>query len=161
MVRGLLIGIAGLALVACGGAKEEAEAPEPAPPETVELDGAAPEGDVEPIKVVLCRPEGVAPSSLAIGPLEFTAEDDVDVTVENDMYGGYVLHISLPDEGAAALAEVTEQSLGQPLALKINGETVSSPVVQEPILGGKLQVTGAFSREEVAAMAQGFAEPCE
>ena len=78
-----------------------------------------------------------------------------------DGFGGHAISIHLDEAGAIALADLTKARLGQPLDLSIDGDVVSSPVVQTPIEGGRVQVTGAFSREETQAIAVRLASPCD
>jgi SecD/SecF fusion protein len=51
-------------------------------------------------------------------------------------------------EGTRRFGQVTEQNQGRFLAIVIDGTLYSAPRINEPILGGRAQITGSFSREE-------------
>lgn len=134
-------GLIVLMLAACG--KEPATpAPEPA----------------APVAPAFCRPADVAPGTLDIGPLSFgPGEARMEVTED----GGFpALSISLEADAAADMARLTADLIGQPLALRVDGQTLMEPIVREPILDGRLQVSGRFSRAELEAIARRFAPPC-
>lgn len=49
--------------------------------------------------------------------------------------------ITLTPEATRRFAQVTQEHVGQPMAIVVNGEVTSAPVIREVIEGGKLQVT--------------------
>lgn len=51
------------------------------------------------------------------------------------------------DEGAKIFEDLTAKNVGKPLAIYIDNQMISSPVVQEKITGGKAQITGNFNLE--------------
>lgn len=57
-------------------------------------------------------------------------------------------------EGTEMFEELTEKNLGRYLAIYIDGEMVSSPVVQNVISGGKAQISGEFTLEEARSLAR-------
>jgi preprotein translocase subunit SecD len=68
------------------------------------------------------------------------------------------LALFLDPRQADSLRRVTEERVGQPLALWLNGEAISAPNIHEPITGGALLITGrADSFGAVAAAAKA---PC-
>jgi preprotein translocase subunit SecD len=58
---------------------------------------------------------------------------------------------------AQAFAEFTRRNVGRKAAIVIDGRTMSTPIIQEPILGGSGQITGDFTVEEARRMAAGLA----
>lgn len=58
------------------------------------------------------------------------------------------------DEGAKIFEELTEKNVGKPLAIYIDQQLISSPIVQEKISGGKAQITGKFTVEEAKELAR-------
>lgn len=62
--------------------------------------------------------------------------------------------IQFNKEGAKIFGELTEQYVGQPLAIYIDGIRISSPTVQEKISGGSAQITGGFSIDEARELAR-------
>lgn len=59
-----------------------------------------------------------------------------------------VVSIELTPTGASAFAALTESAIGRRLAVVLNGHVISAPVIRERIEGGRLQVSGAFTRDE-------------
>ena len=50
--------------------------------------------------------------------------------------------------GAARFAEATQQNVGHPFAIVLDGKVLSAPVIREPITGGAGQISGSFSVSE-------------
>ncbi|MEM9067383.1 MAG: hypothetical protein AAGE52_02725 [Myxococcota bacterium] len=71
--------------------------------------------------------------------------DSAYVAVDN--YSGRpVVQVSLREGAAQAFADVTSAHVREKLAIVVDGEVMSAPVIQTPITGGRLQVTfGAAS----------------
>lgn len=55
--------------------------------------------------------------------------------------GNYVVSLKLNDSQARAWADFTRRHVGDRVAIAVNGDVVSSPVIAEPISGGELQIT--------------------
>ena len=55
--------------------------------------------------------------------------------------------------GARRFGDVTSENVGRPFAIVLDGEVISAPVIQEPILGGTGQISGDFSVEEANNLA--------
>ncbi|MDU1411750.1 MAG: protein translocase subunit SecD [Clostridium sp.] len=65
----------------------------------------------------------------------------------------YVVSLELNDEGATAFAEATEKFVGKSIAIKMDGEMLTNPTVQEAITGGKAQISGMANLEEASEKA--------
>ena len=50
-------------------------------------------------------------------------------------------------KGAQRFGQVTQQNVGFPFAIVLDGAVISAPVINEPILGGSGQISGNFSVE--------------
>jgi preprotein translocase subunit SecD len=50
--------------------------------------------------------------------------------------------------GARKFAQATQQNVGKPFAIVLDGKIISAPVIREPILGGSGIITGGFTVEE-------------
>lgn len=48
-------------------------------------------------------------------------------------------------EGAALFAKITTEHVGESLAIFLDGQPISQPVIQEPITGGQASITGRFT----------------
>lgn len=65
----------------------------------------------------------------------------------------YTVELDLSDEGAQKFADATEANVGNQIAIIYDGETISSPVVNEAITGGTAYITGDFTYEEAENLA--------
>ena len=55
--------------------------------------------------------------------------------------------INFNSEGSKIFERLTEKNIGRPLAIFLDNELISMPVVQEKIAGGSAQITGVDSKE--------------
>lgn len=65
-----------------------------------------------------------------------------------------VVDVVFCPESAAVLAEMTADAVGQEMSLGVDGDPLWSAVVMAPITGGKLQIWGAFTLEEIERKAR-------
>lgn len=91
-------------------------------------------------------------------PWENTALSGKDVThasVAFDQQTGapYVL-LQFSSEGADLFADLTEANVGQVIGIFLDGEPITTPVVQGAIYGGTAQITGNFNVLEAKLLAQ-------
>lgn len=71
--------------------------------------------------------------------------------VATDQTGKWVISLEFNTEGTKKFGKLTQKLVGQPMAIFFNGDMQSAPVIQEPILGGRAQISGGssgFSYEE-------------
>lgn len=73
-----------------------------------------------------------------------------DAKVDFDSMGFTTPHIAftLSTAGAKEFADLTRKHVGEQLAVILDGEVISAPNIQEPILDGHGQITGEFTMEE-------------
>lgn len=76
--------------------------------------------------------------------------------VSNQTTGQPIIAIDFNPEGARLFERVTSQNIGKPVAIFLDDQLISSPVVQEAIKGGKAQITGNFTPDEVRRLVQLF-----
>ena len=62
-------------------------------------------------------------------------------------------------EGAAIFGRVTAANVGRQLAIVLDGELQSAPVIQDAITGGRAQITGNFSLLEAQRLASVLENP--
>lgn len=62
--------------------------------------------------------------------------------------GSPVVLVHFNDEGGELFHRVTKENVGRQLAIFLDGEVISSPVIQEEIAGGTASITGGFSPTE-------------
>ena len=55
--------------------------------------------------------------------------------------------------GAKRFARATQENVGLPFAIILDGKVVSAPVIREPILGGSGQISGHFTVPEASDLA--------
>lgn len=60
--------------------------------------------------------------------------------------------LTLNADGRATLASLTRPYLGQPLAILVDGELRLAPIVSEPVLDGRVALTGFDSLAEAEAL---------
>ncbi len=116
-------------------------------------------------------------SGAQIGAVKINGEEiseDVDPFVDTGLTGRYLKSASLEfaggqsgqlaneplvavqfsNEGAELFADITRQNVGQQLGIFLDGELLSAPVINEPILGGTAVISGGFTPDEARALAQ-------
>ncbi|MBV7259550.1 SecDF P1 head subdomain-containing protein [Erythrobacter crassostreae] len=81
--------------------------------------------------------------------------------IDPDEYSGeMVLNIELGEKGKVWLAETSAKNVGQKMQIIIGDETVSSPVINEPITGGMLVLTG-LTLSESKRVQEAMLRPCK
>jgi preprotein translocase subunit SecD len=81
---------------------------------------------------------------------------DKTVSADNDPEGErFAVEVELTKEGQEKLTKLTTDSVGQPLAILIDGKVVSAPVVRSTIRK-KFEITGDFMRPEAERIANGI-----
>jgi SecD/SecF fusion protein len=69
------------------------------------------------------------------------------------------IEFRLNSEGAKRFGEVTKNNVGQRLAIILDGELYSAPVIQSPIETGNGQITGHFTVEQAQELANVLQNP--
>lgn len=64
--------------------------------------------------------------------------------------------ISFSDEGAKIFEEATGRNVGKPLAIFLDNNLISAPIVQQKISGGHAVITGRFSVTEAQQLVERF-----
>ena len=79
---------------------------------------------------------------------------DLKTAKEQIEYGNQnVVAIEFTDEGADKFADLTAANVGHKIAILLDGEVLTAPVVNEPITGGKAVITGSRTLEEAKNLA--------
>jgi SecD/SecF fusion protein len=73
--------------------------------------------------------------------------------VTRDDFGLPAVGFSLTPDGARRFAELTSQNIGKPLAIVLDDQVQSSPIIEGPITGGEGIIRGGFSMEEATNLA--------
>jgi len=72
---------------------------------------------------------------------------------------GYGVSLELNSEGAKIFDEVARQNKGRQMAIILDGEVISAPVLQSDHFGGRAQITGKFDDKEARDLASALENP--
>jgi len=89
----------------------------------------------------------------SLGDTVLTGASLKKAQVGYDQYQQPIISIEFDSKGAKEFGKITEKSVGKPLAIVLDNKVLSAPIVQEPITGGKAQITGNRSVEEAQKIA--------
>jgi preprotein translocase subunit SecD len=64
-----------------------------------------------------------------------------------------VVNIAFDTQGGAKFARLTRENVGKPFAIILDGQVLSAPSINEPILGGRAQISGNFTAESANSLA--------
>ncbi len=67
--------------------------------------------------------------------------------------GDPIVNFRFDGEGARRFADATTQFVGRQMAIVLDGEVLSAPVIREPIVGGAGQISGNFTVQEASDLA--------
>lgn len=70
-----------------------------------------------------------------------------------DEFGNPIVSISFDSRGTRKFANLTTDNVGNRMAIVLDGEVYSAPVLREPILGGSAQISGNFTVTEANDLA--------
>jgi len=69
------------------------------------------------------------------------------------------ISLKFSSEGARLFGEITREHVGHCLAIILDGELCSAPVIREPILGGNCEISGSFDLAEAHTLAAALQNP--
>lgn len=93
-----------------------------------------------------------APTGLS-GKQLVRATADVQTTSQGTLTNQVVVRLEFDDEGRQLFSEITSQSVGQPVAILLDGQIISAPTVDTPITDGIAIIRGNFSAQEAKELA--------
>lgn len=87
--------------------------------------------------------------------VELTGDMLIDATTEFSQsgFGQPYVSLELNDKGAAIFSSTTGANIGKRLAIVLDGEIYTAPVIRERIPSGRAQITGNFSVQEAKDIA--------
>lgn len=97
---------------------------------------------------------GVILFSVGEERLEIACGDVEEIDVIEDHFGFPALSVVLNPKAAKAFAALTGRHVGQAMAIAVAGETVSEPVIREPLLTGRFLISGGFEPAEMGGLAE-------
>jgi SecD/SecF fusion protein len=89
---------------------------------------------------------------LALLPV-LTGEHLTTASVGFDQYGSAIVQLTLDREGGKIFDKVTFQNIGKRLAIVMDGQVYSAPVIRDRIPNGKAQISGNFKAAEASDLA--------
>lgn len=88
-------------------------------------------------------------TTTSLMPTELTGKYIKTARVEYDgQTGRPQIGLVFTDDGSKLFADITKNNIGKPLAILLDGQVISAPVIQSEIVGGQAQITGSFSIQE-------------
>lgn len=127
----------------------------------IKLESSSGEGDARVVNVrhILFQTKTAADLGIAAQDewlnTQLSGKNLEKATVEYDQTS-MVPQVSLQfdNEGAQLFADLTTANVGKPIAIFLDGVAISTPKVNEPILGGRASIDGNFSVAEAKLLAQ-------
>lgn len=89
-----------------------------------------------------------------LGPAELGNEAIAEATLGDDFNDVPAVDVRLTEDAARQFGEMTADLIGQQIALVVEDRVITAPRVQSPILGGAMQITGAFDVRTANDLAQ-------
>ena len=98
-------------------------------------------------------------------PSKWTASKSADGKALDERYlvratsgfnaGSYQYEVVLQfnDEGAKIFADISKRLVGKPMAIFVGGQLLTAPTIRQPITGGTAQITGNYTQQSSAQLA--------
>jgi SecD/SecF fusion protein len=67
--------------------------------------------------------------------------------------GQWVVSFAFDQVGARRFADITRANVDKPFAIVLDGKVISAPVIREPIIGGRGQISGNFNAQSANELA--------
>ena len=87
------------------------------------------------------------------GNIVLTGSDLKDARAQISQGNQAVVGLEFNSEGADKFADLTAKNIGRQIAIVLDGEVLTAPVVQEAITGGRAQISGSRSIEDAERLA--------
>jgi preprotein translocase subunit SecD len=87
------------------------------------------------------------------GETVLTGTDLKDAREQTDQQGQNLVELEFSPEGGEKFADLTTKNVGRNIAILLDGEVLTNPRVNEPIMGGKAVITGNKTLEEAHNLA--------
>lgn len=87
------------------------------------------------------------------GNVVLTGKDLKDARAQVSQGSQAVVGLEFNDEGGEKFANLTARNIGRQIAIVLDGEVLTAPVVQEAITGGRAQISGSRNVEEAERLA--------
>lgn len=87
------------------------------------------------------------------GKVVLTGKDLKDARAQVSQGNQAVVGLEFSEEGGKKFGELTTRNIGKQIAIELDGEVLTAPVVQEAITGGRAQISGSRTVEEAEHLA--------
>lgn len=87
------------------------------------------------------------------GVVVLTGKDLKDARAQVSQGNQAVVSLEFTDEGGDKFADLTARNVGRKIAIELDGDILTAPVVQEAITGGRAQISGSRTVEEAEHLA--------
>lgn len=87
------------------------------------------------------------------GNVVLTGKDLKDAKAQISNGNQAVVGLEFNDEGGKKFADLTARNIGKQIAIVLDGDVLTAPVVQEAITGGRAQISGSRTMEEAERLA--------
>ncbi len=88
------------------------------------------------------------------GTLQLSGSEVSNASVAmNTSTGGWEIDLSFNSKGAQDFYQITQALVGKPLAIVLDNNVLSAPIVQQAIQGGHAQITGNFTYKQAQELA--------
>ncbi len=118
---------------------------------------ASPRGDIPPGSEVLpadeTGPNGEPVRQYVIRKRIMVSGENLTDAQPTFQEGQPVVSFTFDTVGAKRFGEATQENVGRPFAIVLDGEVISAPVIREPILGGQGVISGDFTVQEANDLA--------
>lgn len=94
--------------------------------------------------------------ALWVSPESVMTNDDVLLAEVSMMEEEYFVSILFTADGASKFAHMTEDHIGEKVAIMVDGQVISAPVIRNRITGGRATLSGDFTYEKAREIAQGI-----
>ncbi|MET0132284.1 MAG: hypothetical protein ABW215_01685 [Kibdelosporangium sp.] len=125
------------------------------------VEGAASAGKVVELRQVLTDGQGeirardpATEEELPLGPVRLRLDrfDRTEAKVD-PAGGGWLIELDLPADLAAKFGDLTAGNIGERFAMLVDGAVVSAPTINSAIPGGKIHISGTFTRQQAEELA--------
>ena len=114
-------------------------------------DNANPTGPIRPDQMKLEEPigdSGATRTLVVTKRAALTGETLTKAGAGFDQNGGAAVDITFDARGTRQFAKISTENVGKRFAIVLDGKVYSAPVFNEPILGGRAQISGNFTTQE-------------
>ena len=93
-------------------------------------------------------PQSTESASFKLTDLTGADLSKASVAFDQQKNGNPVIQLQFSEEGAEKFEKITSENIGNPLAIILDNEVISAPIVQEVISGGQAVISGDFTLDQ-------------